>query len=45
MIVLSFFVIFLRGATEAARKLDTRLGQGSNLTELFSSEITELRMR
>ncbi|XP_055943853.1 nonsense-mediated mRNA decay factor SMG5-like isoform X2 [Argiope bruennichi] len=34
-----------RGATEAARKLETRLGQGSNLTELFSSEITELRMR
>ncbi|GFU67007.1 protein SMG5 [Trichonephila clavipes] len=34
-----------RGATEAARKLETRLGQGSSLTELFSSEVTELRMR
>ncbi|GFT86549.1 protein SMG5 [Nephila pilipes] len=34
-----------RGAAEAARKLETRLGQGSSLTELFSSEVTELRMR
>lgn len=34
-----------RGATEAARKLETRLSQGSSLTELFSTEVTELRMR
>ncbi|GIY44732.1 hypothetical protein CDAR_266501 [Caerostris darwini] len=34
-----------RGALEAARKLEQRLVQGSSLSELFSTEVTELRKR